>query len=112
MAEVTVKVNGRPYQVGCADGQERHVAGLAELVRPACAPRWRPTSAQLGETRLFLLGALMQADELAEARINLAGLSTDLSRAHEGPRPPGAARRQGPWRAPPRRSRPLTAKAG
>ena len=31
MATVTVEVNGRPYAVGCADGQEQRVQMLASL---------------------------------------------------------------------------------
>ncbi|HAJ04370.1 MAG TPA: cell division protein ZapA, partial [Brevundimonas sp.] len=29
MATVTVEINGRPYAVGCADGQEERVKQLA-----------------------------------------------------------------------------------
>jgi cell division protein ZapA len=78
MAEVTVRVNGRAYQVGCQDGQEPHVASLAELfdehVRQVAAD-----VGQLGETRLFLLGALLMADELKEAKGDLAGVAADLA---------------------------------
>ena len=30
MGQVTVNVNGRPYVVGCEDGQEGHVERLAQ----------------------------------------------------------------------------------
>jgi cell division protein ZapA len=36
---------------------------------------------QLGDTRLFLMGALLLADELADARGRLATAQTDASRA-------------------------------
>ena len=31
MAQVTLSVNGRPYVVGCEDGQEAHLTELARL---------------------------------------------------------------------------------
>ncbi len=79
MAEVTVSVNGRPYQVGCQDGQEDHVRGLAEMFSHHVGAVARDVG-QLGDTRLFLLGALMLADELAETRGDLAAASAELTR--------------------------------
>ena len=31
MAQISVEVNGRPYAVGCEDGQEAHLLDLARL---------------------------------------------------------------------------------
>ena len=31
MGEVSVRVNGRAYPVGCEDGQEQHVLSLARM---------------------------------------------------------------------------------
>ena len=45
MATVTVEINGRPYAVGCADGQEERVRMLAQPVRRPCAARSPATSA-------------------------------------------------------------------
>src|SRR4051812_18194461 len=78
MAEVTVRVNGRPYQVGCEDGQEEHVRGLAEIFSKHVGDVAKQVG-QLGDTRLFLLGALMLADELSETRGDLAPASADLA---------------------------------
>jgi len=79
MAQVTVEVNGRPYAVGCEDGQESHLAQLARMfdqqVRHVCADM-----GQLGDTRLFLMGALLLADELTDARGRLAALQTEVGR--------------------------------
>lgn len=70
MAQVTIQINGRPYNVGCEDGQERHLAELAALfdnqVRKVSAD-----VGQVGETRLFLMGALLLADELHETKLRL-----------------------------------------
>jgi cell division protein ZapA len=79
MAQVTLDVNGRPYVVGCEDGQERHLMELAAVfdrqVRQVGAQL-----GQLGETRLFLMAALLLADELAEARARLPALQAELGR--------------------------------
>jgi len=80
MAEVSVRVNNRPYPVGCEDGQEQHVLGLAQIFDAHVSQVARDVG-QLGETRLFLLGALLLADELAETRGRLAAASADLERA-------------------------------
>ena len=31
MAQISIEVNGRPYAVGCEDGQEAHLMELARL---------------------------------------------------------------------------------
>jgi cell division protein ZapA len=70
VAQVTIQINGKPYAVGCEDGQERRLAELAALfdhqVRQVSTD-----VGQLGETRLFLMGALLLADELAETKSRL-----------------------------------------
>ena len=67
MATVTVEVNGRPYAVGCADGQEERVRALAkqfdDRVRSVAQ-----SVGNVGDLRLFLMSALILADELHEAR--------------------------------------------
>ena len=79
MGEVSVRVNGRAYPVGCEDGQEQHVLSLARLFDEHVSQVARDVG-QLGETRLFLLGALLLADELAETRSRLASAGTSLNR--------------------------------
>lgn len=68
MATVTVEINGRSYPVGCADGQEERVRILARQfdnhVRDVAAD-----VGQIGDIRLFLMAALVLADELHEARV-------------------------------------------
>ncbi len=67
MATVTVDINGRPYAVGCADGQEDRVRTLARQfdghVRTVAGD-----VGHVGDLRLFLMAALVLADELHEAR--------------------------------------------
>ena len=78
MGAVTVEVNGRAYPVGCEDGQERHVEQLARhfdsQVQEVAAQ-----VGQVGELRLFLMAALLTADELMEARQRLARVEARLA---------------------------------
>ena len=71
MATVTVEVNGRPYAVGCADGQEERVRALArqfdDRVRSVAQ-----NVGNVGDLRLFLMSALILADELHETRTGAA----------------------------------------
>jgi cell division protein ZapA len=79
MAQVNLDVNGRTYVVGCEDGQEARLRELAAMfdrqVRQVAEDL-----GQLGETRLFLMGALLMADELAELKARLTNVQTDLGR--------------------------------
>lgn len=67
MATVTVEINGRPYAVGCADGQEERVRTLAAQfdghVRQVAGE-----VGHVGDIRLFLMAGLLLADELYEVR--------------------------------------------
>jgi cell division protein ZapA len=85
MAQVTVEVNGRPYVVGCEDGQERRLSDLATTVDAQVRQVARDVGA-LGETRLMLMGALVMADEIAELRGEIETLRAQLAetRAERG----------------------------
>ena len=75
MATVTVEINGRPYAVGCADGQEERVRILAKQfdghVRQVAGE-----VGHVGDIRLFLMAGLMLADELHEVRLGNPVTST------------------------------------
>lgn len=79
MAQLNIDVNGRPYAVGCEDGQEPHLLELARMFDHQVR-QVSQDMGQLGDTRLFLMGALLLADELHDARNRLAAAQTDLSR--------------------------------
>jgi cell division protein ZapA len=72
MATVTVEINGRPYAVGCADGQEVRVRSLAAEFDGHVRQVAKDVG-QVGEIRLFLMAALLLSDELHEARAQVAG---------------------------------------
>lgn len=79
MAQLTIDINGKPYVVGCQDGQEQKLRDLAASldghVREVAS-----NIGQLGETRLLLMGALLLADDLEEAKARLARAQADLAR--------------------------------
>ncbi len=79
MGQINVEVNGRPYAVGCEDGQEQHLLDLAKLFDRQVREVSQDMG-QLGDTRLFLMGALLLADELMDARTRLTGLQGELAR--------------------------------
>jgi cell division protein ZapA len=79
MAQLNIEVNGRPYAVGCEDGQEAHLLELAKMFDHQVR-QVSQDMGQLGDTRLFLMGALLLADELADARQRLNALQADLAR--------------------------------
>lgn len=75
MATVTVDVNGRPYAVGCADGQEERVRILAKQFDNQVRAVAQDVG-HVGDLRLFLMSALILADELHEARLASGGVAT------------------------------------
>lgn len=79
MAQINIDVNGRPYAVGCEDGQEHHLQELAKLFDHQVR-QVSQDMGQLGDTRLFLMGALLLADELLDAKNRLATLQVEVGR--------------------------------
>ena len=80
MAQVNVEVNGRPYVIGCEDGQERRLLDLAQVVDAQVRQVTREVG-PLGETRLMLMGALVMADEITELRSQIETLQARLAEA-------------------------------
>ena len=80
MAQVSVEVNGRPYVIGCEDGQEKRLTQLAAAVDAQIRQVARDVG-PLGETRLMLMGALVMADDIAELRGEIETLRTEVAEA-------------------------------
>ena len=79
MAQLAIEINGRPYTVGCEDGQEPHLLEIAKLFDKYVRQVGQDVG-QLGETRLFLMGALLLADELSDIKLRFAHAQAELSR--------------------------------
>ena len=93
MATVNVVVNGRPYGVGCEDGQEAHVEALAREFDKQVAEVGGQVG-QVGDLRLFLMAALVTADELADARLRLAQARSQMASTPNAPAAPAKADRK------------------
>ena len=85
MAQVTIKLNGYSYTVGCEDGQEGHLTAMADQVESRIESIKR-LGGSSGEARLLVLTALLLADEIHDLRIEM-----DALRA-AGPSPPTPAK--------------------
>ena len=82
MSQLTIQIHGKPYVVGCEDGQEAHLRSLAALVSDKVA-ELATNAGPLGETRLMLLGALVLADELSESRARAERAEAEATRLRE-----------------------------
>jgi cell division protein ZapA len=78
MAETTLQIAGRHYDIGCRDGDEPHLARLASLIEDKARLAQRSTPG-LTEVRTLLFAALFLADELTDLRKVEAGRQEKLS---------------------------------
>jgi cell division protein ZapA len=84
LGQVNVTINGKSYRMACDDGQEAHLAGLAERLNTAIEAL-RQRFGEIGDQRLIVMAALTFADQAAEAARRIAALEADLNEA-EGAR--------------------------
>ena len=65
MAQVTVRINGYSYTVGCQDGEEQHLLAMAGEVERRI-DSIRAVAGPSGEARMLVMAALLMADDLFE----------------------------------------------
>lgn len=70
MAQVTLRINGYSYTLGCKDGEEKHLEAMGEEVNRRI-DGVRAAAGPSGEARMLLMAALMLADEGHELRRDL-----------------------------------------
>jgi cell division protein ZapA len=75
MGQVTITINGRPYDIACDDGQEEHVRGLAGYLDERVSDLSHSIG-QVGDARLVVMAALLIADELVEAVREIEAMKT------------------------------------
>lgn len=63
MSDIAVKVNGNPYKLACAAGDEERIERLASYVDKTCVALTEKLG-QISENRLLLMAAVLIADEL------------------------------------------------
>ncbi len=66
MAQITLKINDRSYEMTCDDGQEEHLRKLAEHVDERMQ-ELASSVGQVGEARLLIMASLLITDELYDA---------------------------------------------
>ena len=70
MAQVTLRINGYAYTLGCQDGEEKHLEAMgAEVNRRIEGVRAAAGSS--GEARMLVMAALLMADDIFELRTKL-----------------------------------------
>jgi cell division protein ZapA len=78
MPQVTVTIAGQTYRMACAEGEERHLEGLAASY-DAKVEEMRASFGEIGDMRLHVMAALAQADELHETRRRIAALEAEVA---------------------------------
>jgi len=73
MAQISLSVHGRSYEVTCDDGQESHLLKLAKHIDRKMADL-EGSVGQLSEQRLLFMACLLIADELFDAQRQVDGL--------------------------------------
>jgi cell division protein ZapA len=70
MAQVTLRINGYAYTLGCKDGEEKHLEAMGAEVSNRI-DGVRAASGPSGEARMLVMAALMMADDIFELRTRL-----------------------------------------
>jgi len=78
MAEVTITINGRHYDISCDTGQEGRIIDLAGYIDQQINTISQ-TGAAYNDSHLQILTLLVIADELFEAREKNSGSTTDIA---------------------------------
>jgi cell division protein ZapA len=78
MAQVSVTINGRRFNMACEDGQEDHLMALAREF-DARIEGLRSKFGEIGDTRLTVMAALTVSDELAEISVRVKRLEEELA---------------------------------
>jgi len=82
MAELTISINSRSFQIMCADGEEAQVKKLAEDLATRVGSL-KDRSGQAGDSHLLVLAGLTLCSELRDLHRDLANTKEDLKRLNE-----------------------------
>ncbi|MCP4327763.1 MAG: cell division protein ZapA [Alphaproteobacteria bacterium] len=75
MGQVTIKVNGRDYDIACGDGEEKHVAELAAYLDGRVRELAGGKRTVDGDSLVLIMASLIIADELLETQQELKRVS-------------------------------------
>ena len=79
MAQVSITLRGRSYQIACEDGQEAHLARLGRYLDEQ-ADQLLQSTGPVSDSMLLVMVSLLVADELSDA----AGELENFRRAGKG----------------------------
>jgi cell division protein ZapA len=71
MAQVTLRINGYAYTLGCQDGEEAHLHAMAAEVDRRI-DGVKASAGPSGEARMLVIAALLMADDIYELRQKVA----------------------------------------
>ena len=92
MAQVTVRINGFAYSVGCQDGEEQHLTAMAAEIERRIESI-KAVAGQTGEARMLVMAALLMADDLFELTKALRQAEGRADAAGAPPAEPKVARK-------------------
>ncbi len=78
MAQVNVVISGKTYRMACDDGEEDHLARLAERLNQSIE-QLRGRFGEIGDHRLTVMAAITLADQHAEAERRVAELEAEIA---------------------------------
>ncbi|GJE16179.1 cell division protein ZapA [Methylobacterium marchantiae] len=78
MPQISVTIDGKSYRMACAEGEEAHLSALAADLDTRVTGM-RQSFGEIGDMRLHVMAALMQADELVELKRRLADLEEEAA---------------------------------
>lgn len=85
MATVTVTIDGKAYRMACDEGQEEHLARLADRF-DRYVTHLKSSFGEIGDLRLTVMAGIMVMDEMAEMEKRLKGFEDEaesLRRSHD-----------------------------
>ena len=82
MAQVNVTISGKTYRMACNDGEEDHLAGLAERLNRSI-DQLRERFGEIGDQRLTVMAAITLADQHAETEQRLREVETEVAGLEE-----------------------------
>ena len=80
MAEITISVNSRPFQVVCRDGEEAQVTQLAEDFAARVA-NIKKGNEKAGDSHLMVLTGLMLCNDIRDLKHELDAVRRDMAEA-------------------------------
>ncbi len=83
MAEITLTINNRNYDIACDDGHEDHLRRLGAYVDQRVNDLAAAVG-QIGEPRLLVMASLLIADEMHEAMSKLAPAENGAAKTGNG----------------------------